>query len=235
MADTDEKEKEYYTRLHTFLIGPATKTLHLFFEMKILNSLEFFMFLDSHKHTLFHELYPNVPCCKCKNQSFASLQKRGHINESQFNLLFEFIDGQEIPEHQRKQGKRITQYCSCNVSARRSVKEDDMDITLLYSVIKTCCLPGTVSGNPKWIKEIKKERNFLAHCSSPKVSQSEFEKRFKNAEECVLNIAEVIGRQVLKMIKDQISFFKTSNISAVQEFIKSSNDTIRQVNCIKIS
>lgn len=232
MADTDEKEKEYFTRLLTFLLGPATQTLHVYFELKILNSLQFFMFLDNHKHILFHELHPDVPCCKCQYQRTTSSQKRGHLYPDQFNLLFESIDGQEIQEHQKKQGERITQYCLCNVSAKRSVKEEDMDITLLYSVIKTCCPPGTVSGNPKWIKEIKKERNFVAHCSSGKVSRSDFERSFENTEKCVLNIAEVVSRQVFKIIKDQISFFKTSDISTVRDLIKSSNDTLTQVKCM---
>lgn len=229
MADTDEKEKVYYMRLLTFLLGPATKTLHLYFEMKVLDSLEFYMFLDKHKHILFHELYPTVPCCYCMKHFSGSSQKRGHLNFTQFCLLFEFIDGQEIQEHQKKQGDRITQYCLCNVSARRSVKEDDMDITLLYSVVKSCCQPGTISGNPKWIKNIKKARNHIAHCSNPKVSESDFEKIFENIEQNVLNIASVVGRQVLKMIKDQISFFKRSDISTVQEFVTSSNDTFIQV------
>ncbi|CAG2250677.1 unnamed protein product [Mytilus edulis] len=109
------------------------------------------------------------------------------------------------------------------------LKEDDMDITLLYSVVKSCCQPGTVSGNPKWIKNIKKARNHIAHCSNPKVSESDFEKIFENIEQNVLNIASVVGRQVLKMIKDQISFFKRSDISTVQEFVTSSNDTFIQI------
>ncbi|XP_071173123.1 uncharacterized protein [Mytilus edulis] len=229
MADTDEKEKVYYMRLLTFLLGPATKTLHLYFKMKVLDSLEFYMFLDKHKHILFHELYPTVPCCYCIKNFSGSSQKRGHLNFTQFCLLFEFIDGQEIQEHKKNQGDRITQYCLCNVSARRSVKEDDMDITLLYSVVKSCCQPGTVSGNPKWIKNIKKARNHIAHCSNPKVSESDFEKIFENIEQNVLNIASVVGRQVLKMIKDQISFFKRSDISTVQEFVTSSNDTFIQI------
>ncbi|XP_052062371.1 uncharacterized protein LOC127702279 [Mytilus californianus] len=104
-----------------------------------------------------------------------------------------------------------------------------MDITLIYIVVRTCCPPGTVSGNPKWIKDIKNARNELAHCSNPKVTETEFKNIFDRSEQCVLNIANVVGRQVLKMIKDQISFFKRSDISTVQEFIKSSNDTFIQI------
>lgn len=230
MNKEEDKKHQFYIRLMTFIIGPATKTLHLFFEIKVLNSLDFFIFLEKHKHILFHELYPTIPCCECTHVSLAASLKKGRLNSTQFELLFETDNGQEDQDHKRTKGQQTKQLCLCGVSAKRTATVDVMDITLVSAVVKSCCPPGSISGHPSWIKNIKETRNYIAHCPSNKITKAEFDKHFAVTEQAVLKLASVIGPVVLKMVKDQISIFKNSELSTIKDIIKNSNENIRQVS-----
>ncbi|CAC5362328.1 unnamed protein product [Mytilus coruscus] len=225
MAEGEEKKKEYHIRLLTFLIGPATEALHLFFEIKVLNSLDFFIFLEKHKHILFHELHPSVSCCECDISSIGESQKRGCLNRSQFNLLFEIDDEREFQGHTKKQGQQIKQLCLCGVSAKRTSTVDEMDITLLSAVIKACCPAGSISGNPKWIEEIRDTRNYIAHCPSDKITKSEFDRRFAIAEQSVLNLASVI----LEVFKEHQTQTIQSLADETRNFAKDSEDMKTEV------
>ncbi|XP_052062686.1 uncharacterized protein LOC127702511 isoform X2 [Mytilus californianus] len=231
MAEAEERKEEYYLRLLTFVIGPATEVLQLYFEIKVLNSLDFFIFLENHKHVLFHELYPSIPCCECKQLSLAAPRKKCRLTDTQFDTLFETDEGQEVQDHKRKHGHTIKQLCLCSVSAKRTTSVDLMDITLLASVVKSCCKPGSISGNPIWITDIKKTRNFIAHSPKNKITKSEFDQKFGLVEQSVLNIASVVGPVFLKMIKDQISIFKNSNLSTIidKDLKRNINDSIYKI------
>lgn len=107
-----------------------------------------------------------------------------------------------------------------------------MDITLLSSVIKSCCQPWSISGNPHWIKDVKKIRNLIAHSPNNKMTKSEFDQKFTLVEQSLLNIASVLGPVHLNMIKRQISIFKKSNLSAIidNDVTQNNNDHIHQVS-----
>lgn len=205
MGDGEDQKHEYFIRLLSFIIGPATDTIHFYFEMKVLNPLDLFSFLEKHKHVLFHELNPSTPCCECQKVHIAAAKKKGHLIDTQFYLMFEKDEGREIQSHVRTQGHQIKQFCLCSVSAKRSTPIDSMDITLLSAVIKACCQPGSISGHPSWIKNIKTTRNFLAHCPSGKITKTEFDQKFSITEQSVLNLASVVGSTCLKLIKSEIT------------------------------
>lgn len=234
MAEGEDQEHEYYLRLLSFITGPALETLHLYFEMKVLNTLDFFSFLEKHKHVLFHELNPSTPCCECQKVHIAAAKKKGHLIDTQFYLLFEKDEGREIQGHKRTQGRQIRQFCLCSFSAKRVTTVDMMDITLLSVVINSCCPPGSISGHPSWIKDIKTTRNFLAHCPNCKITKTEFDQRFTLTEQSVLNLASVVGSTCHKLIKSQISYFQKSELSTVRDIIKNSNDSIRQVSYLQL-
>ncbi|XP_052059555.1 uncharacterized protein LOC127700195 [Mytilus californianus] len=230
MAEAEERKEEYYLRLLTFVIRPATEVLQLYFEIKVLNSLDFFLFLENHKHVLFHELNPTIPCCECNKRPLAAPLKKCHLTDTQFDTLFETDKGNEVQDHKRKQGHQIKQLCLCSVSAKRKTSVVLMDITLLSSVIKSCCQPWSISGNPYWIKDIKKTRNFIVHSPCNKISKSEFDQKFALVEQSVLNIASVLGPVHLNMIKRQISIFKNSNLSTIIDSdLTQNNDSIYKI------
>lgn len=118
MAEAEKSKEKYYMRLLTFIIGPATEVLQLYFEIKVLNSLDFFIFLDNHKHVLFHELYPSILCCECKTLPLADPQKKCCLTGTHFDSLFETDEGQEVKDHKRKEGRQIKQLCFCSISAK---------------------------------------------------------------------------------------------------------------------
>ncbi|XP_052059554.1 uncharacterized protein LOC127700194 [Mytilus californianus] len=231
MAEGEEKRKEYFIRLLTFITGPATETLHLYFEIKVLNSLNFFIFLDNHKHILVHALYPSTECCECKTRSLGDIKQISRLTTSQFDLLFETDESKEVHGHKRRKGPQIKQICLCSISAKRTTTVDFMDITLMSAVLKSCCPPGSISGNPEWIKDIKETRNHIAHSPSDKISKTEYDQKFSLIEESLLKIADVVGPVFLKMTKEKISIFKDSDLSTIitKDLKKNNNDNIRQI------
>lgn len=228
MAEDEEKKKEHFIRLLTFITGPATETLHLYFEIKVLKSLDFFIFLDNHKHILVHQLHQSTKCCECKTGDIKQISR---LTPVQFDLLFETDERREINGHKRTKGPEIIQICLCSISAKRTTTVDLMDISLMSAVLNSCCPPGSISGNPKWIKDIKETRNLIAHSPSDKISKSEYVQKFTLIEKSVLKIADVIGPVFLKMTKENISSFKDSDLSIIinKDLKKNSNDNIRQV------
>lgn len=133
--------------------------------------------------------------------------KKCRLTDTQFNILFETEEGKEPQGHKRKKGHQIKQLCLYIVSAKRTTSLDLMDITLLSSVVKSCCKPWSISGNPKWIKDIKKTRNFIVHSPINEMTKSEFDQRFTLVEHLVLNIASVVGPVFLKIISNRTFLF----------------------------
>lgn len=232
MAEGEEKTKENFIRLLTFITGPATETLHLYFEIKVLNSVDFFMFLDNHKHILVHQfIHPSTECCECKKRSPGDIKQITRLTPSQFDLLFETDESKEIHGHKRTKGPQRKQICLCSISAKQTTAVDCMDITLMSAVLTSCCPPGPISGDPKWIKDIKEARNHIAHLPSDKISKSEYDQKLSLVEGSLLNIADVAGPMFLKMTKEKISIFKDSDLLTIinKDLKKNNNDNIRQV------
>lgn len=232
MAESDEKKNEHYLRLLSFIIGPATETLQLFFEIKVLNSLDFVIFLEKHKHVLFHELHSFTSCCHCQNFSIRSAHRKGLLTKDQFDFLFETDESYEIQSHKRTQDQKIKeQLCLCGVSAKLTTTVDVIDISLLSALIQSCCPPEIMfRSSLKWIKDINEARNYIAHCPSNKMTKFEFDQQFSVTEQAVLDLAGVVGRVIQKMIKIQISRFKMSELSTIKDTIKNSNESIRRVS-----
>lgn len=230
MAESDEKENEYYLGLLSFIIGPATTTLQLFFEMKVLKSLDFFIFLEKHKHILFHELHPFTPCCHCQNFSTGSAHRKGLLTKDQFDVLFETDESSEMQSHKRTQGQKLKEpLCLCGVSAKLTTTVDMIDIALLSALIKSCCPPETIPGGSlKWIKDIKQAINYIVHCSSKKMTKLEYDERFSITEQAVSDLAGVVDPFMQKMVKIQISQYKISELS--KDTKKNNNESIRRVS-----
>ncbi|CAG2233164.1 unnamed protein product [Mytilus edulis] len=227
MAEAEESKEEFYLRLLTFVIGPATEVLQLYFEIKVLNSLDFFIFLENNKHVLFHELHPSIPCCECKQVSLATPRKKCRLNEDQFDTLFETDEVQGVEDHKRHERRQIKQLCLCSVSAKRTASVDLMDITLLSSVIKSCCQPGSIAGNPNWIKDIKKTRNFIAHSPRMKITKSVFEQKFALVEQSVLNLASVVGPVFI------LEMFVEKQTSTLESFENQTRNLVENAQEIK--
>ncbi|CAG2227726.1 CEP90 [Mytilus edulis] len=156
------KECWYYVKLLTFILGIGMEVLHNYFEQKILLAMEFYVFLDSYKHCLFHECYPAVRCCKCSKDCVVSNSNTGYLTKSQFRLLYDSVPPTEMDHYKTEKNNKIIQECLCRIDAKRSNEVDCMDITLMLAIIESCFLKKnkTIHGDPSHLKTIRNTRNF---------------------------------------------------------------------------
>jgi hypothetical protein len=226
----DDEEREHYIKLLKLTCGISLDVLHLYFEIKILDKEEFFIFLDRCKHVLFHALHPAVSCCECRNESIPLSQKPPRLYPDQFNLLFN-IENSTLQSHHNK---TIT-HCLCKYSASRSVKVNSLDISLVYAIVKICC--PSIHENPEWIKDVKDTRNFLAHKSNCRLTKDEYDTWLAIVENATLDLAKVVISEVCKMTQKQISDLKKNKLSSntVKDILASSNDADCKVRFLNLS
>ena len=226
----DDEGREYYNKLLTFTCRISLDVLHLYFEIKILDKEEFFLFLDRRKHVLFHARHPAVSCCECRNGSITLSQKSPRLYPEQFNLLFDIENSTLQCLH-----NKTNQHCLCKYSASRSVNVDSMDISLVYAIVKICC--PSIHGNPQWIKDVKDTRNFLAHKSNCQLTKDEYDTWLAFVENATLDLAKVVSLRLWKMTQNQISDFKKDKLSSntVTDILASSNDEICKVRFLNLS
>lgn len=233
-AVLSDKECGYYMKLFTFIIGIGMEVLHTYFEQNILNAqehLEFYMFLDENKHNLFHECYPRKKCCKCSQNGIGMASQKGCLTKKQFYLLFEIGPLIELDHYETGNHNETTQECLCRIIANRSNDVDCMDITLMYAIVQSCCLENTSSviyGNPRCIETIKDTRNFLAHVPNPRISKSEFDTRWSETEQAILEIGSSLGKYFAKTNQKKIDAFKRNDLSmeGIKEIIENNIDEI---------
>ncbi|CAC5405249.1 unnamed protein product [Mytilus coruscus] len=231
----DIEGRKLYFRLLALSLGPAMDVLHLFFETKVLNGLELYMFLNQHKHVLFHQFIPKIPCCECKKLSLVASNKRGNMNNGQFNTLYE-RKGQIATAHEHKDCKgEIKEHCLCQYTVKQQVSVDCMDISLMYVVIRTCCPVGSIPGDPNWLTKIKDVRNVLAHHGSCSMDMNEFEGLWKTLEDNVLNYAGVVASTHKKKVKTEIQKIKEeTSLEHLKEVVKHSSENIQEVLSSKL-
>lgn len=227
MATEGEK---MYLRLLTFSLGPTMDVLHLFFETKVLKGFKFYMFLNQHKHVLFHQFIPKVPCCECKSISLAAPGRCQYMNTSQFYTLYERT-GQIATGHEHKDCKGcLKEHCLCQYSASKKVSVDCMDISLMHVVIKTCCPVGSIPGDHNWLTKIKDIRNVLAHPASCSKDINELNDQWKTLEDNVLKYADVIASTYQKKVKTEIHALKEDTpLDHLQDVVKHSSESIQEV------
>ena len=225
-----DEEREYYTKLFRFTLGISIDVLHLYFEIKILDKEEFFLFVDRCKHVLFHARHPAVSCCECRNGAITLSQKSPRLYPEQFNLLFDINNSTLQCLH-----NKTVQHCLCKYSASRSVTVDSLDISLVYAIIKTCCT--SIHGDPQWIKDVKNTRNFLAHKNNCRLTKDEYDTWLNTVEKATLDLANIVSSIFLKMIQKQISDFKKDKLSSntVKDILASSNDDVCKVRFLILS
>lgn len=222
-------EYTQYLKLLSFVFGISTDVIHHYFEIRILNTLTFHMFLNNNKHILFNEYIPTVQCCQCFHLSVAAPNKRGCLKKDQFSSLFD-SSGPAAPNHAKKSiHGSVSQYCLCSLSPVSNVSIDVMDITLVCALVRKCC--PSIPGNPVWLETIRDTRNYLVHLPSGQLSSQEFENRWIILETAVINIAGVIGTTYQKTTRKHIAGLKmdTLSLEGVKDIIKDINDEAKQV------
>lgn len=223
------EQQDFLKRLQQFYGDVVMNVVHVYFEREVLDKTTFSLFLDKHKHELFHEYIPKVPCCEClKSNSIASAFKTSSLGEFQFDLLYD-RSACVVTNHELKRGQKFKQHCLCNINPNR-VEVADLDIILIRAVIKTCC-KRTLPGNPLWLKDIKDVRNYIDHIGNPsRISKSDFDEKWNILETNTLDLATMTGKSFRHLIQMQIQSLKAvhNTTNVIQEATEKANDSLKK-------
>lgn len=232
-AFTSDKECMYYMKLLIFTLGIGMDVLHNYFEQKILNAMDFYLFLEKYKHNLFHECFPKVQCCECSQNLIVSSSKSGGLNKSQFQLLFDILPPTEKDHYKTGRHNEILMDCLCRIDAKRSNEVDCMDITLMCAVITSCFInqKTAIHGNPRHLDTVKQTRNFLAHSPDIRISEDDFKRLWAETEQAILGIASAVGNYFAKANKRKIDDFKGKELSMenIKGIAESNPDDVMKV------
>ncbi|CAC5365974.1 unnamed protein product [Mytilus coruscus] len=236
----DTQTENLLDRLRQFYEKIVMNIVHVYFEREILDkTTSFYFFLHKHKHKLFHEYIPTVPCCQCQTGSqYKSTSKTGCLRESQFYVLYKCTTEDDSCQG-KKIGTRRKEHCICKFDPK-DVKVFQLDIILVSAIINTCC-PQPLPANLKWIQKIKGVRNFLDHHGDAScLSKADFDDKWQILEKYSLLVANTTEESYMLGIRNRILSLKKENdvsFSLKEEFMNKlrnhtavSEDTIGQIN-----
>lgn len=223
------QERKSYLQLWRFTTGPAIDVMKHYFVVKVLNTSSFESFLNdiNNKHKLFHQCFPTTPCCYCATVPLAAPNKKGCINHSQFEKLYN--SGSPQPSHEIMKGHEVYQICLCKYSAKSSLTVNDLDFLLFYYIVQHCC-PYKL--NSVWRLSIKDVRNFLAHSGTDCVNKQDFEDKWKTLSTATLGFATELGKVCEKMFQTEILRIKNCSTDEIKDMLENSTENQAKV-CIK--
>lgn len=199
------EEKQMFYQLNELLKGPALKACHANFECKILMGKKLQKFLDdrNNKHPLFHQHYPETPCCLCIGPlSLAETGKKGHLTHQQFQLLFD-DSGTPVSNHELLSSNGVKQFCLCKISVKKTLLVSSLDITLINVIANHCKSPNTM--NQRWLRGIREVRNYLCHANTNCINKTTFDNHWKTLETAAIGFASEVGETFEIMIREQIN------------------------------
>lgn len=150
-------------------------------------------FLNENIHAIYHLWINNTYCCKCQTADPAiKLPQKKILNRDQIELLFK-IDGPETPNHFIKdREKRITQQCICKVSVKPSSDLQDIDCSLLRSILRNCEKTKDDYEKCTHLDDILEVRNAVSHAPRTAMNDLNYKELWGKLKEAVLLLAEKI-------------------------------------------
>lgn len=223
--------KQRLLQILAFTTGPAIDVVRHYFEFKIIRQgTDFEDYLNDlqNKHKIFHERYPKIRCCECLRTSIAAPLKRGCLGYQQFSKLYD-ENGTVTAGHEKKIGSRISQLCICAVSAQKSIKVTDIDLTLLHAIIQHCCHYTITQKIDKWMKVIKEVRDTISHRSEGQLEKNKFDQTWKKLEKATLQCAGDIGHTSVKIFQMTIDSITTCSVDDLKKRILQTTDQLSEV------
>lgn len=229
--DIDRK----FLQLFMFAHKIALPVIRTFFVYNVLDCTEynkdFNVYLEICKHTLYH-LAVDVKCCQCDpNLIFTKATCR--ITMTQFLQMYT-IDRSKS-KHYKKSGGQVTQ-CMCGVTVRNTCSLQDLDLTLIHSVLKWSALHDQKHNtHVTWLNMIIGQRNELCHVDSlTKYTESHIQTMWGYLQGAVLGLASCISQipDYKESIEMQIDLLKVADygltdIQPVIQTIKTEIQTIK--------
>lgn len=223
------EDERRFTRLWSFCYGKAMSIISLLINIKVLNNYESFQNFLNHNenmHAIFHKWIQNIRCCQCSVLNFQQTD-RATITEPQFTSIYD-LNGKANQDHERKNDRgKISKYCLCKISAKPGVSIYNVDIGTVHCLLKTCAYE-IFQRVEMHIVAIRDIRNYLAHSSNLKLTESAFNQKWTELEAAVLSIAYIVNPANKEHEAQQITHLKGTDIS--RDEIVSILDTMNEDN-----
>ena len=227
MSSVQEKK---FLRLFKFSLDLSSKVCRAFTKSNILTNHNdsFSDYLKTHKHNIYHLYQVINPCCRC-GVAFVLSHKR-LIFKEQFDKLFS-MNGKTTPSHVKKNKHNnniVAQHCICNVTVNSSCCLKDLDVTLLYTLIKNL-EKSLQHQDGVSLTVIKDVRNRLAHAeSTTDIKSHELDTLWTKLENSVLDLATRVSEDYRDIIEDLISYLKVKEFDeTIRQEINKEHDKVR--------
>ncbi|XP_052088015.1 uncharacterized protein LOC127725193 [Mytilus californianus] len=230
-----DKERKFL-QLFMFAHKLALPVIRTFFVYNVLDCTEynkdFSVYLEICKHTLYH-LAVDVKCCQCVT-THTTLKATCRITMTQ--LLQMYSIDRSNPKHYKKSGSHATQQCMCGVTVRNECSLQDLDLSLIYSVLNGSALKDEKhQKHATWLTMIIKQRNELCHVDSlTKWTESDIQTMWGYLQGAVLGLASDISQipDYKENIEMQIDLLKVADyglhdIQPIIQTIKTEIQTIK--------
>ncbi|XP_052075225.1 uncharacterized protein LOC127712675 [Mytilus californianus] len=159
-------------------------------------------FLEKNKTLIYHlQGFKKNGCCTCVN-----INRKNIIYKKQFEKLF-IDNGQNCPNG--------ATHCHCTFKANPNIQLDDIDLTLIGTLLKNCCTLD--QQQEKSVTVIREIRNETAHYSHKNdIDGTIFRDSWCEVSDASEHLALCIGENYSKEILDQIRLLRARTLSPVE-------------------
>lgn len=163
-------------------------------------------FLGDNIHEIYH-LGRNILCCRCSEERPPVLLRKPVLVPAQINMLL--TGGRDKNEHcSRGQNKNAQKHCTCNMSINRTSNIEDIDCTLLVSLLRNC---ERIKHNYENCKEsiiaLIEVKNLIAYAPNTQLDKEKFEQLWTKLTTAVLTLAEKASQKpedLIELVKSEI-------------------------------
>lgn len=206
------KDRDKYFKLVALIVDIACLVIWQYITKNVLGSDTFEAFLNKKKHILVH-VHESSQYCECER---GKLTGNRLISRKQLLILYKSEERNQIHEHTKYKGGKLTQICICNYSAKENANVKLVDITLAKHIIKKC--GKHEPGADNWIDQIIDVRNEIFHLSDlQEITDVKFTRTWQKLEGSILGIASLVGSTYAKDIEKRI--LQTKKLTIIADYI----------------
>lgn len=178
-------------------------------------------FLIHRKHDLFHYWNKGL-CCMCPSHDNNRTYRKGLL-KYQWEILF-----------RKTQNKCKFRDCCCMYSANASLKEDDLDISLIVCLLVNLFPLSDVEKQN--VKTFRDQRNsYYAHATNAKMNKNEYKIKFIEVTTVVKKIASFCNIDTQRQVDEEINEIENSpmNYTCYQLIIDWMKETYKSHACVR--
>lgn len=206
------EEEILFQRLTTFFFGKAMSILCLFINAKVLQNGRFELFLNRFKHEIFHLWIHNFPCCHNDCNPYQNTLSRAALTEPQMATLYDLPKTVNSGHEKRNPRGKIICHCICGLKALPDVETHSADIGTLYCILRTCDKTNFLRIKQQ-LEVIRTMRNEISHSARRTFTENKFNKKWKELETAVLDIANEVNPSIKVHEAKQLSELKVADVT----------------------